>query len=140
MGASLAARDISALLVFLRDLYTIRDSPSFRCHVISSISKLVDSDVTTYNEVNWVTQQHATVSDSPGALEFPDSHRIFDQHIREHPLVGRYAQKGDRRALKISDFLTRCQFHSCGLYADFFRRVGIEHQMAFIVPAPKPLV
>jgi hypothetical protein len=42
--------------------------------------------------------------------------------------------------LKISDFLTLRKFHSSGLYADFYRRVGVEQQMAFILPAAQPLI
>ncbi len=140
MGASLSAKDISSLLAFVRDLYAIRDLPSFRSQVVSRISRLVHSEVTSYNEVNWERQQNASMSDHPGALDFPDSHRIFDQHMREHALIGHYARTGHLQALKMSDFLTRSQFHRSGLYTDFYRRVGIEHQMAFVVPAPTPLV
>jgi len=42
--------------------------------------------------------------------------------------------------LKMSDFLTRRKFHSVGLYTDFYRRVGVEHQMALMLPAAPPLV
>src|SRR6266851_9462655 len=137
---SLREHDVSALLDFLRTLYALRDLRTFCSHVISAVPKLVGSDITTYNEVNCESQQNATVSDPPHALDFPDSHRIFNQHIPEHPLIGHYARRGDPRVLKMSDFLTRRKFHSVGLYTDFYRRVGVEHQMALMLPATPPLV
>jgi len=137
---SLREHDVGALLDFLRTLYTLRDLRSFRSHVISAVPKLVRSEITTYNEVNCAKRQNATVSDPPDALDFPDSHRIFNQHIPEHPLIGHYARSGDPRVLKISDFLTRRKFHNVGLYTDFYRRVGVEHQMALMLPAAPPLV
>ena len=137
---SLREHDVGALLDFLRTLYTLRDLRSFRSHVISAVPKLVRSEITTYNEVNCAKRQNATVSDPPDALDFPDSHRIFNQHIPEHPLIGHYARSGEPRVLKMSDFLTRRRFHSVGLYRDFYRRVGVEHQMALMLPAAPPLV
>jgi DNA-binding CsgD family transcriptional regulator len=137
---SLREHDVFALLDFLRTLYALRDLRSFRSHVISAVPKLVRSEITTYNEVNCAKRQNATVSDPPDALDFPDSHRIFNQHIPEHPLIGHYARSGDPRVLKMSDFMTRRKFHSVGLYADFFRHVGVEHQIALMLPAVPPLV
>jgi DNA-binding CsgD family transcriptional regulator len=137
---SLRERDVSALLDFLPTLYALRDLRTFRSHVISAVPKLVRSEITSYNEVNCESQQNVTASEPHDALDFPDSHRIFNQHIPEHPLIGHYARTGDSRVLKISDFLTQRKFHAAGLYTDFYRRVGVEHQMAAMLPAAPPLV
>jgi DNA-binding CsgD family transcriptional regulator len=136
----LVGRDVSALLEFLRDIYAVRDIRSFRLQLVSNVSRLVGSEITTYNEVDPTAKQHTSAADHPDALEFPDSHSIFDKHIAEHPLIGQYAQSGDCRALKISDFLTKSQFHSLGLYTDFYGRVGVQHQIAFVLPATRPMV
>ncbi len=40
-------------------------------------------------------------------------------------------------ALKISDFLTRSQFHRLALYNEFFRPLGVEYQIAVSLP-PSP--
>jgi len=60
----------------------------------------------------------------------------FEQHIPEHPLIMRHQKTRDDRAYKISDFLSKSQFHRLGLYNEFFRRFDVEHQMAFGLPAP----
>ena len=69
--------------------------------------------------------------DPPDAFTFPNHQRIFQQHIPEHPLIAHYQRTGDARAHKISDFLSQTQFHRLGLYNEFFRRVNVEHQIAF---------
>jgi hypothetical protein len=36
--------------------------------------------------------------------------------------------------------LSQTRFHRLGLYNEFFRRLGVEHQMALVLPAPSPLL
>ncbi|MBI4445592.1 MAG: helix-turn-helix transcriptional regulator [Acidobacteria bacterium] len=51
-----------------------------------------------------------------------------------------YQEKREPKAVKISDFISQRQFHRLGLYNEFFRQLSVEHQIAFILPAPPPLV
>lgn len=37
------------------------------------------------------------------------------------------------RVLKISDVLSQWQFRRLGIYQDYYRRIGVEHQMAVII-------
>jgi DNA-binding CsgD family transcriptional regulator len=60
--------------------------------------------------------------------------------MHEHPIIGHYARDGDCGALKVSDFLTKSQFQNLGLYQHFYGRVGVEHQMAFVLPVKNPTV
>jgi len=98
------------------------------------MNRLVGSELTSYNEVDFRGGGHVSVSDHPGASEFPGSHDIFDQHVAEHPLIGRFAKSGDAGALKISDFLTKSQFRKLGLYEDFYRRVPVRQQIGICPP------
>ena len=134
----LRSREVQATLEFLREAYALRDLETFARYAISAVPKLVASDHTSYNEVNpRAGRDHIF-------CEPTDFYRhllpTFERHISEHPLIAHYAKTSDGRALKISDFLTRDQFHRLALYNEFFRIVGVEHQMAFILPAPPPLV
>jgi DNA-binding CsgD family transcriptional regulator len=58
----------------------------------------------------------------------------------EHPVLRYHARSGDGRALKISDFLSRDEFHRLDLYAESFRLIGAEDQLAVALPSPPPLV
>jgi DNA-binding CsgD family transcriptional regulator len=127
---SLGQRDLSTLFEFLRLNYAPRDLAAFRSEVGRALPGLVPSDVTGYNEVDIARRHNDDLIHPSSALDFPDSSRIFDRHIHEHPLIMHHARTRDARVLKISDFLTDAQFHRLGLYQEFFRRVGTGYQMA----------
>jgi DNA-binding CsgD family transcriptional regulator len=61
---------------------------------------------------------------------------VFAAHVHEHPLVNHYRATGSGEPVMISDFLTQQRFHRLGLYAEFFRGIPVEYQMALSLPGP----
>jgi DNA-binding CsgD family transcriptional regulator len=51
--------------------------------------------------------------------------------MTEHPVLAYNIQTGDSRAMTVSDFLSRSQFHRLGLYNEFFRLLGVEDGLSF---------
>ena len=72
----------------------------------------------------------------PADLVTPVTLAVFAAHVHEHPLVTHYRATGDSSPVKISDFLSRERFHRLGLYAEFFRHLPVEHQLAVGLPSP----
>ena len=72
----------------------------------------------------------------PAGLVTPVTLAVFAAHVHEHPLVTHYRATGDGSPVKISDFLSRERFHRLGLYAEFFRHLPVEHQLAVSLPSP----
>ncbi len=68
---------------------------------------------------------------------FPDGGQLFQQHLHEHPVLAHVRATGDGRARRISDFLSDRQFRSLGLYRDFYRRRGVDYQVAIIGARPR---
>ena len=136
----LAGVDLAKLLDFLRASYGTLDRSAFRTHILAALRQLIPCDIVSYNEVNARTSQVIWLTEPGDALDFPDSTETFNRHIPEHPLIRYYARTRDERVLKISDFLSRREFHRLGLYNEFYRRVGVDYQMACVLPAPPPLV
>jgi DNA-binding CsgD family transcriptional regulator len=66
--------------------------------------------------------------------------QTFERHKHEHPLIRHFSENPQARAAKISDFLTQREFHRLGLYNEFFRKIGVEHQVVIGLPAPPPRV
>ena len=56
--------------------------------------------------------------------------------MHEHPLVDHCRHTGNGEPVKISDFLGRERFRRLGLYAEFFRPIPVEHQIAINLPSP----
>jgi DNA-binding CsgD family transcriptional regulator len=102
--------------------------------VLPGLDKLVGSDVLTYNEVGAAAQ--VRYADYPAGALDPATQVIFEAHVHEHPLISHYRATGSGEAVKISDFLSQRQFHRLGLYAEFYRRIPVEHQIAISMLGP----
>ena len=72
----------------------------------------------------------------PADLVTPVTPAVFAAHVHEHPLVSYYRATGDSSPVKISDFLSRERSHRLGPYAEFFRHLPVEHQLAVGLPSP----
>jgi DNA-binding CsgD family transcriptional regulator len=57
----------------------------------------------------------------------------FDRHFREHPLVQMHGDRGHPHVHRISDSLSDAAFKRTPLYADYYRRIGIDHVLAMPV-------
>lgn len=130
-------RDSRAVQTFVTRLYAVRDLDEFSRHVVSALRRVVPCGHISYNEVDPRAGRNNMMA-SPAI----DRHlqEVFERHIADHPLIRHYAEHADRQVRKISDFLTQRQFHQLGIYAEFFRGLGIEHQIALVLPSPPPLV
>lgn len=125
-------RKATQLLDSLADL----DDPAGTSEIIlPALADLVGCDVVTYNEIN-TAEGRAFYTDYPSGWLKPELTTVFNAHVHEHPLVNHIVDTGDDGPLKMSDFVGRQGFHRLGLYSEFFRPIGIEHQMGFSLPSP----
>lgn len=73
------------------------------------------------------------------ALMSPDaSGEVFDAWARnahENPLLQYYQRTQDGRAMRFSDVCTAEHLHGLSLYREVYEPLGVEHQMAFTLPA-----
>lgn len=116
-------------------LAELEDPADFSGIVLPSLAALVGCDVITYNEIGPALGQTRYADYPAGALD-PTTQPAFAAHVHEHPLVNHYRATGSGEPVMISDFLTQQRFHRLGLYAEFFRSIPVEHQVAISLPAP----
>lgn len=57
---------------------------------------------------------------------------IFSTYIDQHPSIDFVKRTNSTRTVKISDFVTTNEWHRSDLYNQFFRKLGIQHQIAFM--------
>jgi DNA-binding CsgD family transcriptional regulator len=131
--AKLSARDLNAALAFVDEAHSFDDLESFRTGILPGLERLVPCDLVGYNEVD-PGAGDALVLTYPEPM-LPFAGEALSRLAHQHPLISVQAN-GDGRAYKISDFLTRRQFHALDLYADLYRRIGAEDQIAFGLPGP----
>jgi DNA-binding CsgD family transcriptional regulator len=116
-------------------LAELDDPAGFADIVLPGLAALVGCDVLTYNEIGPAPGQTRYADYPAGALD-PATQPVFAAHVHEHPLINHYRVTGSGEPVMISDFLTQQRFHRLGLYAEFFRGIPVEHQMALSLPGP----
>ncbi len=114
----LAQRDLEASLSYLHDLYARRDPESLKRHVLETITTLIPSEFTTYNELDLRTSQNVWEWE-PTPAGFAGLTEIFALYMDENPCVAYYRRTGDGRTTKISDFLTQRELRRLGYYNEY---------------------
>lgn len=122
-------------VALVEELAELDDPARFAPLVLPGLAGLVGCDVLTYNEIGPWSGQTSYADYPAGALD-PATQPKFAAHVHEHPLINHYRSTGDGKPVKISDFLSKRRFHGLGLYAEFFRGIPTEHQIALSLAAP----
>lgn len=129
----LRRRDLEASLSYLRELYAQGDPEGFKRHVLTTITRLVPSELTTYNELDLRTSENVWEWE-PTPSDFAELTEVFTTYMDENPCVAYYRRTGDGRATKISDFLTQRELRKLGYHGEYLQRVGLEHRMSVVIP------
>ncbi len=132
--------DVRSVNRFLRKGYAIRDVADVPGHVATGLQEVVPAAAISYNEVDPLRRRMRATVQPESTRWLREGERIFAQHLHQHPMLTHYRRTGDGGALKISDFLSRRQFHQLGLYQDYYRLVGTEYQISITLPDPRSLV
>ncbi|MGH3409697.1 MAG: hypothetical protein ACRDRJ_45470, partial [Streptosporangiaceae bacterium] len=124
-------RRATRLVDSLTDLDTAAEPTQI---MLPGLAGLIGCDFVTYNEIG-PAEEHVRYADYPAGLLHQASMTAFTTHVHEHPIISYHLGTGDGRPVRISDFLSRREFHRLGLYSDFFQPIPVEHQLAFALPA-----
>lgn len=128
-------RTLQRAVALVDALADLDDPASFPALVLPKLARLIGCDVITYNEIG-LDGGEVRYADYPCGIRASAAGEAFTAHVHEHPLVAHYQMSGAPGPVKISDFLSQQQFHRLGLYAEFYRGLAVEHQMALALPAP----
>lgn len=126
----LRAADLRAGLRFVGAIAeTAGAAEAFARVAVSELPKLVASELTTLSVCDLRSARRQVVASPGGALSAVDR-EAFDRHFHEHPLVRYHAIVRGTGAHRISDALPLGRFRATPLYADYYRRIGIDHAVA----------
>lgn len=121
--ARLMLREQKRALAFIREAYRVRDFNGFVVFLLAALPKLINSEVTSYNEMrpelresrNWV---------NPESLMIAKRDEARANVMHEHPVVSHYQRNGQDRVLRLSDFLSRRELRNMALYSEHYRPLG----------------
>jgi DNA-binding CsgD family transcriptional regulator len=126
-----------ALLACVAEIYGHQDVDSFAARIMQVCRATVGADFAVYDEIHLRRQRHKWISDPP-ELDLSAASEAHEYLFKEHPFVLHLQRTGDVPPLRLSDFLSRRQYHSTGLYHEAYRRFGVEYQLGFTLPSPSP--
>jgi DNA-binding CsgD family transcriptional regulator len=104
------------------------DFASYADAGVRLLPTLVASEMTTLSVCDLASGRRAVVSCPAGRIGAADR-ACFDRFFFDHPLV-RYHAGGGAGAHRISDSIAFARFREGALYAEYYRRIGIDHAMA----------
>jgi DNA-binding CsgD family transcriptional regulator len=122
------------LLELIGDVCGLLDLEEHRWGLISSLQRVIPSDYVSFNDVG----------PNPGeaiSIAVPDFDTtlfsVWERLAFQNPLLRQYLETMDGRAYRFSDIVSTEELHALELYKELYAPLGIEYQMAFILPAPE---
>jgi DNA-binding CsgD family transcriptional regulator len=120
-----------ALLSLVEAVVGELDLTTFRIRAMRSLLEAVPADWISLNDLGPDPGSTAVLVEPP----FPArAHTVFARFADENPLVERYRRTGDGGAYRFSDVVTAAELHATSLYREFYARIGLEHQIALVLP------
>jgi hypothetical protein len=136
----LGPSDYERVLSVIRAAGEAHDPGAFSRVVVRELANLVPSQWVVLNEIDLESGQQQIVAEPESFVVPPAIEPLLVSLADQHPLITYHAATGDGSAKKISDFLTRDEFHARDLYQRFYKVIGVEYQMAFTLTGTDPHV
>ena len=129
---SFSESDLRNALDFVRECESAPTLAAFRERVIG-VDTVVPGMLIGYNEVDLRAGTVEALLSAP-EMAPPDAEERFPQLAHQHPVIAYHERSGDWSAYAISDFLSVADFHALELYTDFYASMGVEDQLALLLP------
>jgi DNA-binding CsgD family transcriptional regulator len=119
------------LLELIGDTVELLQIDEFRLGLQHAIRRAVPADWIGIDDIG-PDPETTTVNIDPPAP--PDLVEKFKLYADQNPLIERYRQTHDGRAVRFSDVVTPAQLHALPIYTEVYALMGIEHMIAFTLP------
>lgn len=134
--AELREHDFRAALDLVGEVHDAQDREEFRSILLPGYRALVPALHVSYNEIVGGAEVAVAIVEP----EMPEwAVAAWSQYAEENPLLRRYLRTRDGRALRFSDVISRRDLSALPLYRSFYRPLGVEHQIAFVLPSTPAL-
>jgi DNA-binding CsgD family transcriptional regulator len=100
--------------------------------LLAAFERSVPSDYVSINDIGPDTERVISVIAPPQPEEL---YRAYGEYAFQNPLVCRYMETLDGRPYRFSDVISVEEYHRLDLYEHVYGPMGVEHQMAFTLPA-----
>ena len=102
---------------------------------LAALRRLVPCDDVAFSELDRVRERVLGGVEDP-VWDGVEPEVSYWEIRHEHPVCHRHETTGDFRAHRVSDFVGRREFRQRRIYAEWFRPLGVEHQLTVGLDAP----
>jgi DNA-binding CsgD family transcriptional regulator len=119
------------LLELIGDVCGLLDIDEFRHGLLDSLKRVLPSDYVSLNDVGPTPNRIVTIM-QPAV---PELIPRWEQHAHENPILQHNLRTHNGRAYRFSDLISEAELHELALYREVYAPLGVEHQLAFTLPA-----
>jgi DNA-binding CsgD family transcriptional regulator len=134
---TLTARDLRTLLDVAHELGGTDEIDQFRARLLAQVRRLVPCDIASWNVIAPTSREAQISAVDPSDCRHHGDEQVLGAYAHQNPLITSAAPGAIR---KFSDFITLRQLHRLEIYDHIYRDREVEHQIAFILPAPRKRV
>lgn len=116
----------------LHQLYVACDAEQFPHQLLHSLGPLIASEVVCSTELG-PDQRMMNFADRPDDRLEAMMPILAELHL-QHPRIRDFVDNGQVRALAVSDYLSRREWHRREVYRHFYGAMGIEDQLGIMMP------
>lgn len=121
---------------FAAGLHGYREPVALVSHLLSGLQTLIPTDYNSWKEITLQGQHKVTGVFSPHNSTAASLLPVFQRHVGEHPICNHWRRSGQHGgAFSWSDVASRPEFESLALYEEFYRPLGIHHQLMVALEA-----
>jgi len=132
IGRRASATEEGQLLELIGDVCGLLDIDELRHGMLRALERALPSDYMSLNDVTPEPRHIVTLIEPETSTEMLAT---WMQLAHENPLLHYYQRTLDGRANRFSDVIAADSLHRLPLYRRLYRPMGVEHQMAFTLPA-----
>lgn len=116
---------------FAADLHQQAEPLSLVQHLLfSGLQTFIPTDYNSWKEISFQTYPRVTGVFAPHNAQAASLLPMFQRHVGEHPVCTHWRQSGQHAgAFSWSDVASRADMERLPLYGEFYRPLGIHHQM-----------
>lgn len=132
----LSATDLHSVLDVAREFGAVRDLDMLHSSLLPQMRRLVAYDSASFNHVAPDAREAIVTIVDPVDSMWAGAEEVFGAYAHQNPLIAAAQVPGNYEVLKFSDLISRRQLHRLDIYDLVYARIGVEHQIAFTIPAP----
>lgn len=129
VASDLSGSDLRQAMKALHALSADHGSTAFVRNVLEELPRHVDSDLTTLSICDLKSGRRNVVGRRGEAISEQDQ-AAFNRHFSAHPLVRFHGSRPNGPTQRITDCTSVLRFREMPIYADYYRRIGIDYVMA----------